>query len=271
MRYVILRDDDTNAFTPVEYLERLYRPFLERDLPVNLAVIPSVRSDVTMPDGTPEGYLVAKGADAPLYAPINDNPGLVDYLHKNPGYNILQHGCHHETWEFDRTDRADIVARLKHGSHCLAEAGFPQPCTFVAPHDKLSPVSYQELAKRFSVVSTGWFELRRLPTAWWPRFAVKKLTRHPHWKVDHTLMLSHPGCLLSCYRPYDAMLDNITKAIESQNVTVLVTHWWEYFRHNIPNEKFIEILHQTAAYLASRSDVKVISFAELAESRLPLN
>ena len=27
MRYVIIRDDDTNALTPVECLERLYRPF----------------------------------------------------------------------------------------------------------------------------------------------------------------------------------------------------------------------------------------------------
>ena len=30
MRYVIIRDDDTNALTPVECLERLYRPLLER-------------------------------------------------------------------------------------------------------------------------------------------------------------------------------------------------------------------------------------------------
>ena len=42
MRYVILRDDDTNTFTPVECLERLYRPFLDLGLPVNLAVIPNV-------------------------------------------------------------------------------------------------------------------------------------------------------------------------------------------------------------------------------------
>ena len=37
MRYVILRDDDTNALTPIECLETLYRPFLDRGLPVNLA------------------------------------------------------------------------------------------------------------------------------------------------------------------------------------------------------------------------------------------
>ena len=42
MRYVILRDDDTNALTPVACLERLYRPFLDRGLPVSLAAIPEV-------------------------------------------------------------------------------------------------------------------------------------------------------------------------------------------------------------------------------------
>src|ERR1041384_832138 len=55
MRYVILRDDDTNALTPVEYLERLYRPFLDNGFPVNLATIPNVRTDVTYGAGIPEG------------------------------------------------------------------------------------------------------------------------------------------------------------------------------------------------------------------------
>jgi hypothetical protein len=65
MRYVILRDDDTNALTQVECLERLYRPFLDRGLPVNLAVIPHVRTDVTMPGGRLQGFLVAKSGNGP--------------------------------------------------------------------------------------------------------------------------------------------------------------------------------------------------------------
>ncbi|HEY1173657.1 MAG TPA: DUF2334 domain-containing protein [Verrucomicrobiae bacterium] len=271
MHYVILRDDDTNAFTPVEYLERLYRPFLNRGLPVNLATIPSVRSDVTLPDGSPEGYLLAKGQNSPPFAPLTDNPKLVDYLHKNDGYQVLQHGCHHDTWEFDLKNRSEIISRLQHGAKCLADAGFSQPSTFVAPHDKLSKESYEELVKRFSVVSTGWFELRRLPTVWWPQFLWKKVNRHPHWQVDQTLLLSHPGCLLSCYRSYDTMLDRIGEAIDRQPVTVLVTHWWEYFRNNTPDDRFIEVLHRTADYLASRSDVRVISFSELAKNRPVLN
>src|SRR5438067_12670248 len=62
-RYVILRDDDTNALTPPECLERLYRPFLDRSLPVNLATIPAVRTDAKRPNGQPEGFLWNNGSE----------------------------------------------------------------------------------------------------------------------------------------------------------------------------------------------------------------
>ena len=65
MRYVILRDDDTNALTPVECLERLYRPFLDRGLPVNLAVIPEVSTSAVTPEGKPEGFLFARHGQRP--------------------------------------------------------------------------------------------------------------------------------------------------------------------------------------------------------------
>ncbi len=276
MRCVIIRDDDTNAFTPVSCLETLYRPFLSRGMPVNLAVIPSVRGNVTLPDDSPEGYLVHKHEDASGPVPISGNPALVNYLHRNTGYHILQHGCHHDPREFDLDDRIKIRSLVAHGRRCLLDAGFEPPTTFVAPHDKLSAVSYEELAGRFSVISTGWFELRRLPVSWWPRYLWKRLTRKPHWRMDRTLLLSHPGCLLSCHRPCDGMLDSIVRQIESRSVTVLVTHWWEYFQNRVPNTQLIEVLHQTAACLAARKDVKVISFTELARgsagplTRLPL-
>src|SRR5512135_2635354 len=60
MTYVIIRDADTNAFTPVNCLERLYRPFLDRGLPVNLATIPDVATNATRADGKPEGFLEVK-------------------------------------------------------------------------------------------------------------------------------------------------------------------------------------------------------------------
>src|ERR1041385_8037951 len=133
MRYVILRDDDTNALTPVECLERLYRPFRERGLPVNLATIPDVSTDARTPEGKLEGFLsVDNGHGSGVFenienrtsnienprgemraqrtldvgcsmldvgcssrtVSITENATLVQYLREN-GYGILQHGCHH--------------------------------------------------------------------------------------------------------------------------------------------------------------------------------
>src|SRR4051794_20435100 len=98
MRYVILRDDDTNALTPIECLERLYRPFLDRGLPVNLSVIPEVRTNLTLPDGRPEGFLMGRGGSPQETLSIAQNRKLTRYLQKEPGYHILQHGCYHDTF-----------------------------------------------------------------------------------------------------------------------------------------------------------------------------
>jgi len=74
MRYVILRDDDTNAFTPVECLERLYRPFLERGPagePRGHPGCPHRRR--AGPTVLPEQFLFAKNGSADLTMPVGDN------------------------------------------------------------------------------------------------------------------------------------------------------------------------------------------------------
>jgi hypothetical protein len=270
MRYVILRDDDTNAFTPVECLERLYRPFLDRGLPVNLAVIPDVRTDAVRPDGRPEQFLFAKNGCGELTVPIGDNPRLMRYLLENRGFQIVQHGYDHSCFEFDSLNRDDICDRVGQGTQLLEDAGFPRPQTFVAPYDKFSAVSLREAAGRFRVISTGWFELRRLPVSWWPQYALRKIARTPHWRVGQTVLLSHPGCLLSCQRPTATMLEVVKQSVLSRRLTVLVTHWWEYFRDGEPDEPFIQTLHATAAWLAEQPDLKVISFNDLWKNNFPL-
>jgi hypothetical protein len=264
MRYVILRDDDTNALTPEAALETLYRPFLERGLPVNLAAIPEVDTQAKTPAGEPEGFLPAGCSWPDRYVPLAENRALTGYLASNPGYHIVQHGCHHDCFEFDRPERADVVRRLERGAEQLRLAGFQPGAAFVAPHDKFSPLAYEEVARRFPVISSGWFEWRRLPRAWRWRYLGKKAGRRPHWRVSGSLLLSHPGCLLSYARPPDAILPSIQKTVAGQELTVLVTHWWEYFRDGAPNVPFIRVLHETAAWLAEQPDVRVISFAELA-------
>jgi predicted deacetylase len=264
MRYVILRDDDTNALTPVECLEKLYRPFLERGLPVNLAVIPNVRTDLRNRDGEPEGFLFARNKAASTTLPIGSNPELVGYLRKNPCYHIVQHGYDHTLNEFDLTGRDEIRRRLDEGARLLRQAGFPEPQAFVAPYDKLSRLSLVEATRRFRVVSTGWFELCRLPLAWWPRYALKKFSGLRHWRAGRALLLSHPGCLLSYHHERGTMLERVKETVAAGQLTVLVTHWWEYFRNGQPDEPFIRVLHETAAWLEQARDIAVVSFDSLA-------
>lgn len=263
MRRVVIRDDDTNAFTPPECLERLYRPFLELGMPVNLAVIPAVHRDAKTPDGKPEGFLYSANGHAKDTNPIAGNRRLVDYLRAEPYYRIVQHGCHHNTFEFDLPNAVEIERRIERGARHLVEAGFSRPKTFVAPHDKFSRAAFLKTAEHFRVISTGWFELRRLPRAWWPYYLLKKLRKRPHWRARNTLLLSHPGCLLSRFRARDQILNQIKASIANSPLTVLVTHWWEYFPDGKADDDFIGVLHQTAEFLAAQPDVKVSAFDEL--------
>jgi hypothetical protein len=275
MKYVIIRDDDTNALMPVEYLERLYRPFIQRNLPVNLAVIPNVSTKASYAPGRLEKFLLAYHGDGNGCVPIGTNAELLRYLRCFPQYNFVQHGSRHEFvgdhYEFDHEDRAEIAKRLDEGIQFFEQAGLPRPRGFVAPYDQLSRVSMEEVAKRFEVVSTGWFEMGRIPPSWWPKYALKKMRHAPHWRVGSTTLLSHPGCHLSYHRSYSLMLQEIERSIERRRLTVLVTHWWEYFRDGRPDDAFIDVLHRTADYLASRKDLKVVSFNDVADRKVALN
>ena len=88
------------------------------------------------------------------------------------------------------------------------------------------------------------------------------MRRRPHWRVGQTVLLSHPGCLLSRYRPREQILGMVRKAVGEGRLTVLVTHWWEYFIEGRPDEPLIRVLHDTAEWLAEQPEVKAISFSE---------
>src|SRR5262249_49287499 len=161
-----------NALTPPEYLDRLYRPFLDRALPVNLAVIPNVRTDITYGQNILEGFLLRRNGCTPKLLPIGSNSALVQYIRASPGYHVAQPGYNQEfvqgDCEFEQHHRADLVRRLEAGQKLLAQAGFNQTGAFVAPYDRFTRTSLEEVARRFRVISTAWLELRRLPYAWWP-------------------------------------------------------------------------------------------------------
>jgi hypothetical protein len=270
VHYVILRDDDTCAATPPACLERLYRPFLDRGMPVCLAAIPEVRTDLRMPDGRLEGFLAAGREPGVPLAPIGMNRELVDYIKAEPGLQVAQHGCHHDLFEFGGSDRVGLAKRLDRGAQVLREAGFARPETFVAPYDRLSRAAFIEVAARFKVISTGWFEARSVPLRWGAAYALKKLAGRPHWRAGGSFLLSHPGCLMSYLRPHRNMLESVRRAVEGAPLTVLVSHWWEFFRGGTPDAALIGIQHEVASWLASRPDVRVVSFRDVASGEVPL-
>ncbi len=263
MRYVIIRDDDTCALTPTACLEELYRPFLARGLPVNLATIPNVNTQAVWRDGSPEGFRAFATGHEPPHYPMGAQSELVDYLKSNPGFRLVLHGYEHTYLEFQRDDATDLAHRLDHGLQLFAEAGFPRPTTFVAPYDQLSRAALIEVSRRLPILSTGWFELGRLPLGWWPAYVRKRVTRQPHWHTGDTRLLTHPGCLLSHKRDFPSMLETIKRQLDHAPLTVLVTHWWEYFHQGRRNAPYIEVLHRTADFLAGTADIRVIAFDDL--------
>jgi hypothetical protein len=271
MHYVIIRDDDTCAFTPPAHLERIYRPFIQRGMPVTLATIPEVRCDVRTPDGLLEGFLSSGNTPCGLFAPMGNSPALVNYLRAERGFHIAQHGCHHDIFEFGEKSRAELALRLDLGARHLRAAGFTSLEAFVAPYDRMSRAAFLEVAARFDVISTGWFEAGRVPLRWYPAYAMKKLTHKPHWHVGRKCLLSHPGCLLSFHRPRENMLESVRRAVEGSSLTVLVSHWWEFFRLGVPDEPLIGVMHEVAAWLGSRADVRVVTFADVASGSVPLS
>ena len=66
------------------------------------------------------------------------------------------------------------------------------------------------------------------------------------------------------------MLDEIKKSVAGRRLTVLVTHWWEFFRSGEPDRPFIEVLHETAEFLANDPEIKVVSFDDVAAGKVPL-
>ena len=103
--------------------------------------------------------------------------------------------------EFDRLDRAGAAKRIERGTQVLMEAGFPRPETFVAPYDKLSRASMAEVAARFRVLSTGWFEAAADAPHLVAEVRAQEAAQSRPLARRRTWLLSHPGCLLSCHRP----------------------------------------------------------------------
>lgn len=271
MKYVMLRDDDANGTTPVKWLEPLYRPFFDRGMPVHLAAIPYVRTDVMRPDGALERYLWGEIAGTLSFVPLEHNAALLDYVRHERGYVPIMHGLTHEFvnghCEFVSDKPFEVARRLDQGLTEFKAANLGRPRIFVAPQDSLTRTSFREVMKRFSILSTRSLSLDLLPHRYWPPYLYSKtFGQDIHLQIGDSTVLTHPGCILSNTKSLDGMLDRVLRVIRAQDITVVVSHHWEYWGEDGQlNKQFVAVLHALAEYLGKATDIRVLRMDEMPE------
>lgn len=267
-----MQDDDVNAFTPIEFLEALYRPFFERSLPVVLAVIPFVYGTAFPSNEKFKDFLIGENRDSDNYFSIGCNKPLVEYLLKNLGYEVVQHGCRHDRDEFLGNSRQEHISRIEEGRTLMLEAGFRAPNVFVAPSRKISRVAFEELLNAFQLISSSGYERSHVPYSYWMHYAYKKLMRLEHWKVGDTTLITGVGhYYFSQASSSSEILELLKRTIASRRLSVINSHWWEYFKEGKPNHQLIDTLHRFADYLAENPSIKVIVFSNLLDGTLPFH
>ncbi len=271
MRYVIIRDDDLNALTPIDSLEKLYRPFLQRGLPVNLATIPLVNTKACIPSGAHEEFLLYRKDSDPSFVSIGSNPKLVDYILSHPLYHIAQHGYHHNYHEFASQNQEEIIHWLEDGLRLMEKAGFPRAAAFVAPQDVISKTAMDEIVKRFPVVVKNWYAKNMLPLRFWPPYFLKKLQGHTHFRARNITFLERERSYLAHDFPLEQILDKIEENIASETLTVIATHWWSFFKDPSRTERLIQVYHTLADRLAKDQNIRVITYKDLLDLSIPLH
>ena len=170
----VIRDDDTCALTPPQYLQDVYDTAWQLGFPVSLSTVPAIVGsyNLNIPPahrGDQQEYFLTK--ESPIFSLLaqKKTAGLVD---------IVQHGYAHTTnmqlrypqfgdtqgftrqlleqsSEFYGLKDQEIITKMRQGKEYL-EKLFNAPVTaFVAPQEYLRPVIWQELKNNYQGYSGG--------------------------------------------------------------------------------------------------------------------
>ncbi len=271
MKLVAIRDDDVSFFTDTARFAGVHGPLLERGVPVNLAVIPLASANVKVRHEKMQGYEPFipppyRGQEACF--DVGENRELIEFITSHPSLHVVQHGCRHEyvndAHEFAISDTKKLSEMVRDGARTIEKAFGARPDFFVAPWDKISRTAYPVLASRFKGISTGWLGKADVPLAWLPKLLIKKLQNRNYIFAENTIILEHPGCILSRFNPPEEITGRIMAYVDTHDVAVLVTHHWEYYGEDgTVNNPFLAAYHETIAELSKREGVRIVSFHEM--------
>ncbi|MDW8297755.1 MAG: DUF2334 domain-containing protein [Anaerolineae bacterium] len=230
MRPLIIRDDDTSYFTPSEKLEAIYGNLWAQNIPVCLAIIPSLRCDVRVlhrqgapydPNIPPEHR-----GDANAY-PVTENRSLCAFLNSKVQQGLVEiclHGYTHDYHEFASRDSALLAAKVRDGLTLLHEA-FPaaEVRTFIAPYDVMSPEAIRVVLDAGLGLCTASANLTALPDVpHLPPYAAASLSNGIRLFTCDEYLFHHRESAEQC-------LANARRRLQSADVFIISNHYWSFF------------------------------------------
>lgn len=274
---ILVRDDDISAFTQPEILQRVHEPLLKRNLPLNLAVIPQVRTDIR--GGALERiYFSQEGLEFEPFIPplkrglgesygLKYNLALCTFLRQAPNIEVLQHGFAH-TWEggnaeFLHKNKNLLQQWLNKGKALITEALEKEIQFFVPPWDVISQEAAGFIRKSHLGISLK--EPPRFFLPLWRRFNIKhsRISSRFLWS-GRLLLLGHPGYIISRFNSAEYMYAKIKELLNKEDIIVLVVHHWEFFFDWAEEDsKFLLCWHKILEELISNPDIEFLTFTQL--------
>ena len=258
MKYLIIRDDDINFFTPQGVLERLYAKLWDNGIPITLSVIPSVLSQKKYTLGY-NPIVPSQYTDQEHHFDVSENKPLCEYLEKkvrNTGTEICLHGFEHSLRdglkEFAVNDKSYIKQAVNDGIAIL-QRSFPSSKikTFIPPFDALSREGLAVVGENSLNLS-----INGIPSHWasaqifsWPtkfKMLIKRKRPFPSsivFQSNRSKIFFHDGLWFSnlygryrTKRDVSLLLQNIIKPARKDVLFVIVNHYWEFFENDLKKE-----------------------------------
>jgi len=273
MKYILIRDDDLNYHTSIEQLNGVYSYIFDHHIPINFATIPAVNTSAITSSsdfgvGTYEPFIPKEVAGVDKEWAIDKNRELIAYLKNIENGEFLLHGYTHfgipPAYEFENNDKDVIIDKLTKGREIFKRAFGQTPATFVAPQDKYSPTAFQIIKENFEIFSLGWIDKTRIDTKLKAKYYWMKLTKNNYIKEGNMAIFEHPGCLFSKFKSTEETMKQLDHYIAQHKVTIIVTHHWEFYEDDKPNQKLIDAFVSKIKALHQSNKYQFITFSQLA-------
>lgn len=290
MIYLIIRDDDTNYFTPQSVLEKLYGQLWDNGIPVSLSVIPSVLSQKKYNLGynpiVPSQYTGQED-----HFDVSRNESLCEYLEKkvhNTGTEICLHGFEHSLHdglkEFAVNNKSHLRQAINDGTAILQRI-FPSQKirTFIPPFDALSREGLEVIGEKslnLSINGTPSHWASAQIFSWSTKFKMLIKRKRPFpssmvFQGNRSKIFFHDGLWFSnlygpcrIKRDVSSLVQNIIKPTRKDILFVITNHYWEFFKKDFQLETSLykEWIEFVSLLLKHRDEINFTTFDKYPKS-----